>query len=213
MNVVALVVAVVSALCAVYAVWYARRQAAAADRSAVASERSAVAAEEAVALEASRRHAELTPRFRVTADCAVPAIEGLTLTVFLAGPPELGRLDALTVSVRDDEPWRGKRGPLAGGPSPEQVAAQVWGPYEFAEEADPTGHAASPEGLPVGESLRFSMQATWPPRWSGQRMSSWRSQVGTVLRLQLDCVREGSEPWTLACELDTADESVTVEVP
>jgi hypothetical protein len=100
-------------------------QAGAADRSAEASERSAVAAERAASLEGQRRHAEMTPQFRVTVEQANEGIEDLRMMVFLADPPELGRLDSLTVRVRDDHPWRAEGMPLAGGPTPEQVAAQV----------------------------------------------------------------------------------------
>jgi hypothetical protein len=67
--------------------------------------------------------------------------------------------------------------------------------------------------MPVGENLIFSLEATLGPQWSAWSVESWRSQVGTVLRLQLDARREGWEPWTLVCEVDTADDSTTVEVP
>ena len=55
----------------------------------------------------------------------------MRLSVFLAGAPELRRLDSLTVKIRDDHPWRADGSPLAGGPSSEEVAAQIWGPYRF----------------------------------------------------------------------------------
>lgn len=233
MTIAALVVAIVSALGSVYAVWYARRQAGAADRSAdaadrsaAASERSAVAAEGTAALEAARRHDELTPQFRVTAERANPGADGLTLKVLLAGPPELGRLDALTVSIRNDHPWRGQGTPLAGGPTPEQVAAHIWGPYRFVPGtgpgadsvrgipgADSAGRATPTGGMPVGENLLFSLEPTREPQWSDWSVEGWRSQVGTVLRLQLEARREGWEPWMLVCEVDTAGEPATVEVP
>src|SRR6266852_1116536 len=109
---IALVVSIVSAAGAVGAVWYARRS----DRSAATS-----------ALDMWRRNAELMPRFRITCEPSNPGSPTLRLGVFLSGPPELERLDALTVTIRDDHPWRGQGTPLAGGPTPEQVAAQIWG--------------------------------------------------------------------------------------
>ena len=66
----ALIVAIVSALATVGAVWYARRldgraseAVTVAQQSAAAAERSAVASEKRAALESARRHDELTPRW------------------------------------------------------------------------------------------------------------------------------------------------------
>lgn len=172
MAIAALVVAIVSALGSVYAVWYARRQAGAADRSATAAERSAVAAEGAAAIEAGRRHVELTPRFRVSFDRLQDR-----LTVELTGPPELARLDSLTVRVRDDRPGRAEDA-RPGGPSAEEIAATVWGLYRFIpgsgpgaspggefQGADATGRVTSTAGMAVGESLSFAMELTRPPAW------------------------------------------------
>jgi hypothetical protein len=219
MNVAALVVAIVSALCAGYAVWFARKQARAADRSAVASERSAAAAEAAAALEASRRHGELTPRFRVTVDGANPGVDDLRLTVFLAGPPELERLDSLTVRIRDDYPGRAEQSRIAGGPSHEQVAAQIWGPYRFqpgtgpgGPGADETGRVTPTGGVPVGESLPFILTPTMRPPWSGADTFWWRKFQGTAVRLQLECAH-ADESWSLPCEVDVASMPVSVEVP
>jgi len=115
MAIVALIVAIVSALAAAGAVWYARRldgrvaeAVTAARQSAAASERSAVAAEQRASLELARRHDELTPRFRVSVE---PRVDLLRLLVFLQGPPELARLDRLTVTIRDDRPGRAE-GPV-----------------------------------------------------------------------------------------------------
>lgn len=240
MDIAALVVSVVSVLVAIVAVLYARRldqkaapavaaahrSAAAAERSATAAEKSAEAGESARALEQQRRNAELTPRFRVRYEPANPGVETRRLSVFLAGPPELGRLDTLTVSIRDDHPWRGQGTPLAGGPTPEQVAEQIWGPYRFTPGtgpganmargipgADPTGRTTPTGGIPVGEELTFLLEPTRPPSWSQQPIDNWRQERGTVVRLQLECSREGWEPWTLPCEINMGPGWDTVEVP
>jgi len=226
MVIAALVVSIVAALAAVAAVVYARRldetvrQAVAAAReSSAASARSAVAAEGTAALEGERRHAELTPRFRVKVEGANPGVEDLTMTVFLAGPPELGRLDGLTVRIRDDYPGRADMIRIAGGPTSEQVAAQIWGPYRFrpgvgpdGQAADATGRVTPTRGMPVGESLPFILTPTAQPSWSGQSMFWWRNLQGTVVRLQLECSRSG-ELWSLPCEVDVASMPITAEVP
>jgi hypothetical protein len=220
MDIAALAVAIVSALCAAGAVWYARRS----DRSAA---RSAVAASTTAALDIQRRNAELTPRFRVTCEPSNPGSPTLRLRVFLAGPPELERLDALTVTIRDDNPWRSQGTPLAGGPTSEQVAAQIWGPYRFIPGtgpgadsirgipgADPTGRTTPTGGLPVGEELPFFLEPTFPPPWSQQPQDNWLKERGPVVRLRLECHRDGWDPWTLTCEIDTSgDGPGTVEIP
>lgn len=220
MNVAALVVAIVSAAAAVVAVLYARRSDKSAARSAEAAERAAAASETQAALEGQRRQTELTPRFRVSFN----RMDGL-LTVRLVGPLELERLDSLTVKVRDDNPWRSQAEPRAGGPSPEEVAAQVWGPYRFipgtgpgasvtrgVPGADSTGRVTPTRGMPVGEALTFAMEATRPPKWWGRGLDAWRRDQGRTIRLQLECRRNGWEPWSLPCEVDcvSMDE---IEVP
>jgi hypothetical protein len=228
MVVAALIVAIVSALAAVGAVVYARRldgtvrdavaatrdAAAAAKESAVASGRSASAAEARAALEAGRRHSELTPRFRVVVTRENPRVPFPMLSVVLAGPAELGRLDGLTVTIRDARPsmWKEPHMP-DGGATPEQIAEVVWGPYRFYPSTDAAGRVASGEGMQVGEGLSFSLGPTFPPSWSSMEPEAWRVQVGTWLLLRLEARREGWEPWTLTCEIDLAAEPNTVEVP
>jgi type II secretory pathway pseudopilin PulG len=208
MVIAALVVSIVAALAAVFAVWYARD----ADKSAA---RSAAAAETAAALEVERRHDELTPVFRFACRPVNPGVDTLRLTVSLVGPPELKRLDALTVTIRDDHPWRAQGTPLAGGPTPEEIAAQIWGPYTFTPGissgsgagADPTGRTTPTNGMPVGEELPFQLEPTRPPAWSKQSWQDWQRERGTLLRLALECHRDGYEPWTLTYEIKTETDS------
>lgn len=86
MVIAALVVSIVAAGAAVGAVWFTRRAA----RSAAAS---ATAAEASAALDAQRRHAELTPEFEII--CTVGDHGELRLA--LTGPAGLDRLDEVTV--------------------------------------------------------------------------------------------------------------------
>jgi hypothetical protein len=202
-DIAALVVAIVAAVAAAAAAEYARR--------------SARSAAETASMDRQRRHAELTPHFRVTLGRANPGVDTLRLRVFLMGPPELGRLDGLTVTIRDDHPWRGQGPQLGGGPTAEQVAGQIWGPYRFTPGtgpgadavrgipgADPTGRTTPTRGMPVGEELQFSLERTLPPLWSQQTPEDWRREQGTVIRLQLECRRDGWDPWTLAGEVSSA---------
>lgn len=58
------------------------------------------------ALDADRRHSELTPRFRITCHQANPGSDTMRLAIYLIGPPELERPEALAVTIRDDHRWR-----------------------------------------------------------------------------------------------------------
>jgi hypothetical protein len=83
----------------------------------------------------------------------------MRLRLFLTGPADLARLDRLVVTIRDDHPWRAEGTRLAGGPTREQVAEQIWGPYRFTPGtgpgtdstrgipgADPTGRTTPTRG-------------------------------------------------------------------
>lgn len=185
-----------------------------------------MAASTTAAIDVQRRHGELTPRFRVEFSAPNPGSDARRLQVTLLGPPELRRLDALTVTVRDDHPWRAEKTPLAGGPTQEQVARQIWGPYRFTRGtgpgadpgrgvpgADETGRSTPTGGMPVGETLPFDMEPTWPPKWSGWSPEDWRRQIGPMLRLLLECHREGWEPWVLPCEISAVHDVSEIEVP
>jgi hypothetical protein len=230
MVLAALLVAIISALLTGAALVYYRRSAQAAERSAVDSSRSADAAERSAEaatraadaaavtakLDTDRRHSELTPQFRIT--CQPGGQDGLRMMIFLAGPPELERLDALAVTIRDDHPWRAQGSPIAGGPTPEQVAGQIWGRYRFIPGtgpgaspvkdipgADPAGRTTHTTGLPVGEELPFDLEPTYPPSWAQWTQEGWRQAVGPMLRLELECRREGWAPWVLRCEMKIED--------
>lgn len=218
MDTAALIVAIISGFIALASVGYTRM-------AARANRRSAIAEETTAALESDRRHAELTPRLRVRCAPSTPDAADFKLTVELIGPAALGGLDELVVTVRDDHPWRGQGTPLAGGPTPEQVAAQIWGPLKFRRGtgpgadpvrgvpgADDTGRSTPTGGLPVGETLPFFLDPTTPPSWSaGQTIENWRIERGHVLRLSFLCRKQGMDPWRLVGEIDTqTDNPVTI---
>jgi hypothetical protein len=191
---IALAVSLVSAVAAVGA-WIANRQ-------------SAREAKTVAAIERERRHSELTPEFDLSYEPGVG--DWITLRMALNGPAALARLDEIVLLVRDDNPDRvelAKRVPSVGnGPTPEEIADQVWGPYQFrygADGADRNGRSIAPFALPVGESRVFVLDRTVAPRWTGPTgYESWRQQYdGTPLRLTLQC-RRGDAWWELKLEVD-----------
>lgn len=70
-------------------------------------------------IEEDRRHAELCPRFRVLSGPIGQADyhDTFRLRLVVVGPPPLGQLDRLTVTIRDDFHTRGEGFLTAGGPS------------------------------------------------------------------------------------------------
>jgi hypothetical protein len=218
MDMAALIVSIIAIVISAASGAYTRIQARANQRSAIADE---VTAE----LERDRRHAELTPKLRVICRPANPGSEYYKVIVHLVGPMALGRLDALTVTIRNDSVWRERATPLAGGPTQEEVAAHIWGPLRFTPGtgpganpvagvpgADPTGRTVTAAGVPVGEDWIFALEPTRPAIWMRQTIDEWRRDRGTILRLTFECHQEDTEPWTLTGEIDTQTDN-PVEIP
>ena len=226
MEVATLVVAIVSAVAALGAAWFARdlglssaKAANAAMKAAAAAEKSASAAQASVALEVERRRRELTPQFKVTYEP-----EHARLSVFLTGPSDLGRLDALTVRIRDDDDLVHKMEDLVRNAeqhglhvsAPELAGDQVWGPFRFAPKSGKTVRTAQAGEMPVGEKRTFELWLTSPPSLMQEALGTteaWFQEAGTVLLLRLDCRREGWEPWTLPGRIETSGKLNTTEIP
>lgn len=171
----------------------------------MAARRANSTADAVARIERDRWHADLTPQFRVT----IERTEGdrATLSVHLAGPLPLHHLDEIRVEVvPSDDMDRTPR--LAGPPTAEQVAAQVWGPYRFshgANGADVDGRTVEPFALQVGTGHPFSVERTRPPHWQegDDREARWRDQwLNKPMRLVLACRRDGFEPWVVPYEVD-----------
>ncbi|MFF7870510.1 hypothetical protein ACFZCT_29125 [Streptomyces qaidamensis] len=178
----------------------------------LAARRSAKTAETVARVERQRWHADLTPQFNITIERG----EGdrATLSVRLAGPVPLRRLDEIAIRiVSSDDMDRTAR--LPGGPTQEELDAQVWGPYRFthgADGADTDGRTVAPFALEVGTGRPFSIERTRPPRWQEgpDAERHWRDQwVNAPVRLVLTCTREEFEPWVVPCEVEVPGE-VTV---
>jgi hypothetical protein len=238
-NAAALIVAIVSVVIAAGGLRYGRQAATAAGESAKSSDRAAGAAERSVEearrsadaaersaesaavtanLDTDRRHSELTPLLRIECE---PGGQGVQMTVTFRGPAELQRLDELAIRIRNDHAWRGQGSSIAGGPTPEQAAAHVWGPLRFAPGSAPRGGTGPDEhgrtsiarGVPVGESVMFVMEPTRPPKWSASSLTDWQRQMWTLLRLELTCRAPEWGPWTLTCEGQVISGRGTIEVP
>ncbi|MFE6072105.1 hypothetical protein [Streptomyces sp. NPDC056525] len=156
-------------------------------------------------IERERWLAEQTPQFEFT---LAPAGEGSTWSKFLvhlAGPDSLRHLDSVTIRIGDDDYDHTPR--LAGpGPTPEQVAAHVWGPFRFVphtDGADECGREVTFTDLHVGRGRPLSLDRTQPGFWmEGKTFASWQGQyAGHPLRLILTC-RRGGDTWKVARNID-----------
>lgn len=160
-TVTAVISAVGSVLAGIGAIgaWFAARQSRDTSRAIAATDR-------------QRRHRELLPQFEVT--CVTEnSRESATLTLNLVDPPDLDRLDEITVSIRDDM-TRTASG-IAGGPNAEQVAQTIWGPLRFTpgvNGADRFGRTVEPFSLALGDWTRRALERSLPPSWTDAE--AWR---------------------------------------
>jgi hypothetical protein len=195
-TIIGLIAAVLSALGALGA-WQAARQA---NKASVQANAAAVAV---AAIETERRHVELTPRVRL--ELEQEDSTSAILRVAVDGPDDLDRVDAVSVSIRDDIPNRAELSRSIGTQvSPEQIRAQIWGPLRFQHGTDggsADGRSVEPFRLDVGESRPLLMRPTVPPPWS-KDMDWWRRQYnGKPLRVTVTCTRDGYEPWVFQREV------------
>jgi len=169
-------------------------------------------AEALTEIEQDRRHSELTPRFRVRVEpWTAGNDQDLRLRIMLTGPAGLDRIDGLTVRVRDDHFRRGESTPTAGGPTREEIKAQIWGPYRFRPGTGPDESRADDDGrvtvydaeLPIGEELPYFLERTRPPTWARHMTQErWNEQRGPVIRIAVEAWHNDHGRWTLPCEVD-----------
>ncbi|MEV7279752.1 hypothetical protein [Streptomyces sp. NPDC093111] len=163
-------------------------------------------------IERDRWLAELTPQFKFT--LTKEGDRAAKLLVHLAGPDALGHLDSVTVRIGDDDydhiPTQQRLGYTnPSGPTPEQIAAHVWGPFRLRpriSEADEHGRELTFTELRVGRSRPLALDRTMPGTWmEGTTYDSWQQQYeGHPLRLLFTC-RRGEETWKIARAVDNPD--------
>lgn len=188
--------------------------------AAISAGQSKLAAREANAtatqlarIERQRRHAELTPKFKITCDNTTPGVDLPKLRIALTGPVGLDHLDKLTVSIRNDQLHRGEAA-IATGPTSEEIERHIWGPYRFTPRTGPDNELSDETGrttaygreLPTGESLVYQLEPTHHPPWAtGMTSNQWRTQMGRTVRLTLTASNDNHEPWTIPCEVTVPD--------
>jgi hypothetical protein len=197
-EVVSAVSGAVAAVAAAWAAWQSRGAAREANLAATTLAR----------IEEERRLAELTPVLELALARETGTVSP-RLTVRLAGPPGLDRVDSLTVAIRDDSDRRA-RNALPGGPSAEEIRRHVWAPLRFVPDSGPDDARADESGRAVtyahplasGDSLIYLLEPTSQPRWGTWNGNGWLAAVGTVLRLSFTMTRSGRGDWTLPCDLE-----------
>lgn len=167
------------------------------------SRRSTDAAVRMTEIERRREHSEMRPQFTLSAQERTDLLA--ELRVELTGPLALDRLDRIELFLRDDHPRTASQ--LTNGPTAEQVAGHVWGPYRFRPGVDgadhETGRYVAEFALPLGEGRPFALDRQSPPSWNtGGSMESWRQEyAGQPVRLTARCYLDGYEPWVIPLEV------------
>jgi hypothetical protein len=177
----------------------------AAHQSNRAADRANATAETVAQVERERWHHELTPRFNVTVTRLGPGTGQASLMLTFEGPPALERLDAVEVSVRDDGYTHA--GGLAGGPSAQEIADTVWGPYRFRPGIDGVsrnGRDVPAASMELGDWRKLVLERTPSPSWTDPEY--WRERYDRdPVRLWVRCRRERHQPWLLTYSVPVSD--------
>ncbi|GGV99376.1 hypothetical protein GCM10010230_25350 [Streptomyces narbonensis] len=163
-------------------------------------------------IERDRWLAELTPVFEFT--LTKEGDQAAKLLMHLAGPDALGHLDSVTVRIGDDDYDHTPTQQALGfvnphDPSPEQIAAHVWGPFRLRpriNEADEHGRELTFTDLRVGRGRPLVLDRTNPGTWmGGKTYDSWQQEyAGHPIRLLFTC-RRGTETWQVARTVTNPD--------
>ncbi|GAB2520698.1 hypothetical protein [Nocardiopsis aegyptia] len=156
--------------------------------AANAARRSADSAATLADNDAARRRDELTPAFALT--CQAQSERRAVLTLTLASPVGLEGLDRVEVAIADPVP---DRHPVAGGPTQEQLDAQVWGPYRFVTSTTGvTGHGtAQAEHVRPHTPVHLALERTLAPAWVADPAVWEEEAAGRPLLITLVCHRAG----------------------
>ncbi|MFF0736922.1 hypothetical protein ACFYVK_35575 [Streptomyces chartreusis] len=171
----------------------------------LAAHRSSRTADTVARIEEDRWHADLLPQF----DINIERFEGdrATLRVRLVGPLPLCHLDEIRIRIEQSDDMS-HTGTIPGGPTREELDAQVWGPVRFTHGADGAGtdgKTVAPFSLEVGKGRPFSVERTRPPHWQqgDDREARWRDQwLNMPMRLVLTCRREGFKEWVVPRDVE-----------
>ena len=125
----------------------------------------------------------------------------------LTGPHTLGHLDAVTITILDER-WKDHGARItAGGPSAEEIAKVIWGPYEFNtgagdEVADAWTTIARLYSRETGEGLGHSRPRPHrAPYWvTGQTQQQWLRHLSAFSDRCLD-----SQRWMLSYDVQVQD--------
>lgn len=151
-------------------------------------------------IERDRWHKELTPLLRLKLE----ADQGM-LYVRFDGPASLGKI-SVQLSLRDDFDRSGVPS-LAGGPTPQQIAESIWGPYRFrpgVDGADHRGRGVAAFPLEADDRTRLAVDPSLKPSWyeGAEGENRWRQQWRNArIRLWADCEAPGHKPWRLSFEV------------
>jgi hypothetical protein len=201
MIIAALVVSIVAAAGSIGAVQYARR-------SARSAETAAGAAEKTAALDAERRHAELTPEFEFVLTTGGNGIGAMgELRVTLTGPAGLDSLDEVVIAILDESGANHWARGYPNGVSEEDALRFVWGPWEFntgasAQVSDNRTTRPRPYSRADGQNWdRLSLERTRAGHWMSMTPDQWRKQREGPIRLKVTG-RRGGEEWILLREVE-----------
>jgi len=168
-----------------------RTAAIAAKDSADAARASANAAVEISSIERKRRHDEMTPEFEFKFRAVNPHSKSATLAIELVSPVHLDFLDSIVVTFRTDGMARA-------------AVDNVFGPvrFEFGHDDAPNRVSSAPKSILRGEFVLLGVQAT-SAHSDGWTELQWAKEFhNQPVRLRIDCVKEGFEPWFVTVDID-----------
>lgn len=204
-NTIYTISAVASAIAAAASWRTAERANLAADRANEAADKANLTADTLAAIERDRRHSELRPVLEIATPSAPNTPDVLRFR--FTGPDELEPLGPLTVTItiRDDRD-RSNDPILGGGPTREDVAAYIWGPWRFrpgVDDADETGRVAQQRTVAVGEELCSTVEKSPAPRWYAGDQPAWDRHYGqSPVRLRIEVTAPGFQPWVILREVE-----------
>lgn len=189
LSIIALVIALVSAVAALL-LWRSARRA----NEIAASMHS---------IEADRRHEEQTPEFDLKL-VKQGRQDHVTLEVKLLKP---AFLDEVVIRILDEANVDHRGGQLPPGVTEGQFERFVWGPWEFnslAAAQVANNRTSRPHRFSRAdgkESTVFDMVRTGPGPWMNPDRESWERQQRGPLRLNLECRRGNEKPWSVQYEI------------